>query len=219
MIHPLQLPRTLRGAGGIRLINMPGVRYPDEVLQGPSGTGASRTSPLRKAPPGFISSQNAAELLGITPRSARAMLARRNTRRVMVREPGKAACVYWERLKVQELLETRCPLVRNLPARFCDSAEACYILMIARSTLHRYVKQGALKEYQVRRAFAGGVHREAYYLRAEVRKLEPCAMPPVPALKPHAGNASPGCGKTTSLANPPAYQEKISETGLIDANG
>lgn len=171
MIHPLQLPRTLRGAGGIRLINMPGVRYPDEVLQGPSGTGASRTCPLRKAPPGFISSQNAAELLGITPRSARAMLARRNTRRVMVREPGKAACVYWERLKVQELLETRCPLVRNLPARFCDSAEACYILMIARSTLHRYVKQGALKEYQVRRAFAGGVHREAYYLRAEVRKL------------------------------------------------
>ena len=110
-------------------------------------------------------------MLGITPRSVRAMLARRNAQRVVVREPGKAICTYWARQFVREVMEKRYPLVETLPSRFCGSAEACYILMIARSTLHRYVQQGVLKEHQVRRSHAGGIHREAYYLRAEVSRL------------------------------------------------
>lgn len=171
MLNRPQLPRTLIGAGGARLIDMPGITYPDEVLHGHMRTGRTVGDALLEPPEGWVSSQEAAEMMGITPRSARAFLGRARAQRVRVTLPRRVGCIYWNRLEVLELMNKRKPMLVNIPDKLCNSVEACYILMIARSTLHRYVRQGLLREQQVRHVSAAGVRNEAYYLRSEVKHL------------------------------------------------
>lgn len=99
------------------------------------------------------------------------MLSRRKTRRLLVREPGGALRAYWDIKAVLDVREHRAPLVADVPEKMCSSIEACCILMVARSSLYRYVKQGILREFRVRRHAHGGVRVESYFLRNEVRKL------------------------------------------------
>ena len=171
MLSPRLLPRTLRGVGGIRLIDMPGIRYPDAVLHGPKGSdgvnGRAHTEPPRWG----VSSRQAAEMLGVSPRTARALLNHNKARFQLVAQKGTSACLYWDRRVVQRLVAKRLPLVKKIPDKLCSSREACYILMIARSTLLRYVKMKLLKEYTIRHVTATGVRCVSYYLRADVRKL------------------------------------------------
>ena len=62
-----QLPRTLIGVNGVRLINIPGVYYPPHMLT--EKTQRERHLPviLSKPPAWAISSRQAAEILGCTP--------------------------------------------------------------------------------------------------------------------------------------------------------
>ena len=171
-MKPLRLPRTLLGAGGIRFINLPGVTYPDAVLNGGPEPGSSSAHPLPAPPPGCVSSAEAAAILGVAPRSARAMLTRRKARRFMVRQPGsRSVCAYWLIKDVVQARDTRAPFVEKVPEKLCGSLEACCILLVARSSLYRYVKQGLLHERRVRRRNATGTRIESYFLRSEVRRL------------------------------------------------
>lgn len=171
MLGPHSLPRTLRGVGGIRLINMPGVTYPAEILHGPRGAD-TRSGKAYKHPPVWgMSSRQAAEKLGVSVRTARSLLNRHKARYRLVAQPGKAACMYWETRVVNLLLAKRSPLVRKIPEKLCSACEACCILMVARSSLFRYAKQGLLREYKIRHATNSGVRQLSYYLRADVRKL------------------------------------------------
>ena len=171
MMRPATLPRTLRGVGGIRLIDMPGVKYPENVLHGRKGADSLSGKPYTKPPEWGISSHEAAEMLGVSVRSARALLNRKNTPHRLVERPGKCACMYWDKRVVYRMLAKRMPLVQKIPEKMCSAREACYILAIVRSTLSRYVKQGFLKEYQFRHITPTGVRILSYFLRAEVRKL------------------------------------------------
>lgn len=165
------LPRTLRGIGGIRLIDMPGVIYPDSVLHAAKGTDQASGKPYSSPPSWGITSREAAVMLGISVRSARALLNRSNVNFRLVAPPGSYSRLYWDRRVVERLLTKRMPLVRQVPARLCTAREACCILMIARSTLYRYVKNGVLKEFKVRLATSSGVRVVSYYVRADVRLL------------------------------------------------
>ena len=166
------LPRTLLGAGGVRLIDMPGVIYPASVLHDPPAPGTHRTNPLPSPPADYISTRQVADTLSISPRSARAMLTRRKTPRVVVRAPGQSVTShYWSRKALQDIINERNPLVTSLPERLCCSTEACHILMVSRSTLHRYVQRGLLVEHHVRHASATGIHHETLYRRGQVHAL------------------------------------------------
>ena len=171
MLGPHSLPRTLLGVGGARLIDMPGVRYPESMLHGRRGSDESSGKAYALPPAWGMSSRQAAEALGVSVRTARALLNRHKARYRLVLQRGRPACLYWERGVVKRLLASRMPLVRKIPAKLCSAAEACCILMVARSTLFRYVKQGALQEYKIRYATDSGVRLLSYYLRADVRLL------------------------------------------------
>ena len=171
MLGPHSLPRTLLGVGGARLIDMPGVRYPESMLHGRRGSDESSGKAYALPPAWGMSSRQAAEALGVSVRTARALLNRHKARYRLVLQRGRPACLYWERRVVKRLLASRMPLVRKIPAKLCSAAEACCILMVARSTLFRYVKQGALQEYKIRYATDSGVRLLSHYLRAEVRRL------------------------------------------------
>lgn len=171
LMRPGSLPRTLRGVGGIRLIDMPGVRYPESVIQGRKGADRASGKPHAKAPEWGISTRDAAAMLGISTRSARVMLNRNKAEFHLVEQKGRCACLYWDRRVVDRMLARRMPLVTSIPEKLCTAKEACYILLVARSTLSRYVKQKLLHEYQVRHATRSGVRLQSYFLRAEVKKL------------------------------------------------
>lgn len=171
MLGPRSLPRTLRGVGGVRLIDMPGVKYPDSMLHGPKGSDARSGKPHARPPDWGISTREASELLGITVRATRALLTRHKSDCQLVARPGRCACMYWERKLVDRILAKRMPMVSKVPEKLCSAHEACYILLIGRSSLSRYVKRGLLQEYRFRLATATGVRLLSYYLRSDVRKL------------------------------------------------
>lgn len=171
MLGPRSLPRTLRGVGGVRLIDMPGVKYPDSMLKVAKGADARSGKPHARPPEWGISTREASELLGITVRATRALLTRHQSDCQLVAQPGRSACMYWDRRLVNQMLAKRMPMVSKVPDRLCSANEACYILLIGRSSLSRYVKRGLLNEYRLRHATATGVRLLSYYLRADVRKL------------------------------------------------
>lgn len=171
VMRPLSLPRTLKGVGGIRLINMPGVKYPDKVLYGKKGTDVSTGKPYEVVPPCSVSSKEAASMLGLPLRSARSILNRNRVKCMLVAQAGKTACMYWDRKGVEHLLSLRLPMVQQIPESYCTAKEACCILVVARSSLTRYVQRGWLKEHPLRLLTQSGVRTLSFFLRAEVRML------------------------------------------------
>ena len=169
--RPGTLPRTLRGVGGIRLINMPGVKYPDSVLQGRKGTDRSSGKAHAEAPEWGISTRDAAALLGVSSRSVRVMLNRQKAAYRLVARKGKCPCLYWDRRVVDLMLAKRMPLVTHIPEKLCSAREACLLLLVSRSSLSRYVRRKLLHEYRLRHVTKTGIRLLAYYMRAEVRLL------------------------------------------------
>lgn len=171
VIPSASLPMTLKGVGGVRLINMPGVKYPDSVLSGRKGTVAGSGKPYVSAPDSGICTREAAQILELSVRSTRVLLNRKKVECYLVSEPGRRARMYWNRRMVEHLAARQGPLVQKVPEKLCTAKEACYLLLVARSSLSRYVQRGLLKEYMVRYASKTGVRRLACYMRADVRKL------------------------------------------------
>ena len=171
MLSPRCLPRTLKGVGGARLIDMPGVTYPESVLTGRKGIDQRSGKPHARPPEWGISTREAAEMLGISTRATRALLNRLNSEYRLVACPGGGACMYWDRRVVERELDNRIPLVRKQPEKLCSASEACYILLVARSSLSRYVQRGLLKEHRIRLATPTGVRVLSCFLRSEVRNL------------------------------------------------
>lgn len=171
VIPPASLPMTLKGVGGVRLIDMPGVKYPDSVLSGRRGTVAGSGKPYVSAPDSGIGTREAAHMLELSVRSTRVLLNRKKVECYLVSEPGGRTRMYWNRRMVEGLAARQGPLVRKMPEKLCTAKEACYILLVARSSLSRYVQRGLLKEYSLRYASKTGVRRLSCYMRAEVRKL------------------------------------------------
>lgn len=171
MLAPRSLPRTLRGVGGVRLIDMPGVKYPDSMLKIRKGADARSGKPHAKPPDWGISTQEASKMLGITLRATRALLNRHKSEHHLVAQKGRCACMYWERRVVDGILAKRMPMVTSIPDKLCNANEACFILLIGRSSLTRYVQKGLLREYRLRHVTKTGVRLLSFFLRADVRKL------------------------------------------------
>lgn len=171
MITPNFIPRTLRGVGGVRLYDIPGVIYPKDMLVAPKGTRLANGKPFTEPPSWGITTEEAAKLLSCTPAAARLSLQRRKVRSCRVMEPHAVLRLYWDRREVEDLARERLPIVTRIPAKMMSSDEAVKCLHTSRSTLYRYVRRKLLKEYQVRLMTPAGTRKVSYYLKAEVRKL------------------------------------------------
>ena len=171
MVSSRLLPRTLRGVGGVRLIDMPGVIYPESMIHGRKGTDRASGKPYAMPPPWGISSRQAAEQLGISVRAARSMLNKHKVKYHLVAQRGSPPCMYWDKRVVSRLVAKRAPLVCKIPEKLCSAGEACVILQVSRTSLVRYVQMKLVKEYKMRHVRESGVRVESYYLRAEVRQL------------------------------------------------
>lgn len=171
MVRPNYIPRTLKGVGGIRLYNIPGVIYPEEILK--PGKGLSKeTGHAFKTPPAWgICTHEAASMLNCTPTAVRQALHKRNIRFQIVAENGKPPCIYWSKKQVQAICDKRLPVVTRQPAKMISATEARAILKVGRSTLYRYVHRKLLREIQVRMMTAKGTRKMSFYLKAEVKKL------------------------------------------------
>lgn len=172
MIKPNFIPRTLRGVGGARLIAMPGVYFPPEVITPKPGTNPKngRPFPLDKAW-GFTTVQ-AAKILKIAPSSTRALLHRSGVPFRLVAEPGLAPRYYWRRPCVLELASKRPPVLPSTsPPQLINSRDTRIMLGISRATLYRYEHSGLLRSTTLRVLSARGHRNNSFFIRSEVEKL------------------------------------------------
>ncbi len=171
MVQPNFIPRTLRGVGGVRLIDLPGVVYPPEMLRVREGRDRSNGQPYTEKPAWGISTREAAAMLRCSESAARISLHKKRVRCHMVREPGGSMGLFWDRRQVEKLAGARLPIIESVPGKFVDSSTAAEMLHVGRSSLYRYSKKKWLHPHRLRVLTPSGLRIHVYYRRDEVIKL------------------------------------------------
>lgn len=172
MVKPHFIPRTLKGVGGVRLFDLPGVVYPKEMLITKVGLNHKSGRPYKEIPLNWgITTNEAAAILRCTPASARTWLHRRKVPFRIVGEAGQSLRLFWRKDRVQALAKERLPVLQRQSEELVDATEAQRILGIGRSTLYRYEMRGQLSVTKVRKPSPRGLRPCSYYKRAEVEQL------------------------------------------------
>lgn len=171
MVRPNFIPRTLRGVGGIRLFDLPGVVYPKEMLVVKPGFNRKDGRPYPYVPGWGLTSREAAALLGSTPSATRTWLHRRKVPYRIVGVEGQSLRMYWRKDRVLALARERNPIARQCPDTLILTDEARSILNVGRSTLMRYEQKGRLRVVRMRAPSNKGLRLHSFYERAEVEQL------------------------------------------------
>lgn len=171
MVRPNYIPRTLRGVGGVRLFNIPGVIYPKEILTTKPGFNRKDGRPYRYVPGWGLTSREAAAILGSTPSASRTWLHRRKVPFRIVGEEGQSLRMYWRKDRVLALARERRPIAQKCPESLISTEEACSILSVGRSTLMRYEQKGRLRVRRMRAPSNKGLRLHSFYERTEVEQL------------------------------------------------
>lgn len=166
-----RLPRTLKGLGGARLIDLPGVRHPESALVAPEGRVPETGAAYTQVPPWGMSTQQASRLLGNGVAAARRLLHRHKVPFRVVAVPGSPCACYWKRQEVMRLARQRGLILVRQPAKMVDTEQAMQMLGVGRTTLGRYVQAGRLRQVKARLLTPRGLKSKCYFLRAEVRTL------------------------------------------------
>lgn len=173
MIKPNFIPRTLKGVGGVRLFDIPGVIYPTEILRTRVGMDRKNGKPYDTVPSWGISTREASELLKCSLSATRACLYKNKVTYRLVAEPGNVPRLYWKKSQVEQVALNRLPVVKesSTDEKLVSSQEALKILQVGRSSLYRYAKAGRIHEIQVRQRSEKGLRRKSYFLKAEINRL------------------------------------------------
>ena len=171
MVQPNFIPRTLRGVGGVRLIDLPGVNYPPEMLRVRAGHDRSSGRPYTEKPDWGISTREAAQMLACSESAARIAMHKKRIRCRLVREPGSPVRLFWNRKQVEKLVAQRLPIVESVPAKLVDSETAVTLLRVGRSSLYRYSERKWLHPIRLRVQTPLGPRIHLYYRRGELTKL------------------------------------------------
>lgn len=171
MVRHHDIPRTLRGVGGIRLIDHPGVHYPQHILNAPPGMNKRTGLPYELPPEGSISTAEAARLLGISISTARGLLHRRGVNFCIVKHSSGQLRVYWRRSDILDYEGSLPPLREAIPPGMVETREALQLLGVGRSSLYRYVRSRKLQQFRFRINSGRGLRVKLLYHRAEVRRL------------------------------------------------
>lgn len=167
-----EIPRSLIGAGGVKLFDIPGVIYPPEMLaHAPKPEEDPPCELLTRPPLWGMTTAEVARQLGCTVGAARMRLQRCGVERAKVRNNKGIIRSYWRREQVRKLLSHPTEQVEAMPSCYLTATAAAHLLQISRSTLSRYEKHGKLKSVRV--MFCTGEYKcvKSYYLRSEVRRL------------------------------------------------
>ena len=168
-----RIPRSLIGVGGVKLYDIPGVIYPQEMLvqSAPPDKEEKEEEILTRPPLWGIPTEEVARQLGCTVSAARMRMKRNGVERVKVRNSKGILLSYWRREQVRKLCTNTTELVESMPSSYLTAAATAHLLQISRSSLSRYEKLGKLKSIRV--MFRTGEYKciKSYYLRSEVRRL------------------------------------------------
>lgn len=162
---PARLPMR-RLADGRLYVDVPGVLHCVQVPQVPRVC-------VPRAPRGWVSSREAAVLLGVSVRAARKRLLDAGVRCVLAGK-GRVRQLFWQSAGVRVSAGRVAPLVDCLPRGWCCAQEACLLLGCSRSTLHRWGVKGWLQVRFVRLRKSGvapWTPRTAIFRRSQVEGL------------------------------------------------
>lgn len=172
MLRPNVISRTLKGVGGKRYWDVPGVVYPQKVLKVPPGYNPRDGKPYTEAPNWGISTRQAALLLSCSTAAARHRLHLGKIPFRVVMDGKSPMQIYWQRRAVEKLAQKNRPLMVRLSPKLITSEEALALLGRGRSSLHRYCLRGKLHTIRVRKETSAGVRCRNYYIRSEVMKFK-----------------------------------------------
>lgn len=170
-IQPNVLLRTKIGLGGIRLLDYPGITYPDSVLKAAPGMHPQTGKPYSRPPANTVSSSQAAAMLGSSIPCARMRLHRNKVRFYFVQVGTSHTTLYWSRRKVQELVDLAAKKARNAPRGMVTWRQALEILPCKRSSLQRHVKNGRVRTRWLRMPTVSGIQTVRFYNVADLKKL------------------------------------------------
>ena len=165
------IPRK-RGADGRLYIDVPGVVHGFEGLPSEKA-GESRSCPLLRAPKGWLSTSEAALVLGVSTRAVALLLLRNRVRCVWARHRKGMPVRYWASGGVRRVAKSQISIEDGMPAGWCCAFEACMILGVGRTNLWRCEQNGLIASKKVRvRAASGRGRVISAYCRAHVRGLK-----------------------------------------------
>lgn len=120
-------------------------------------------------PDGYVSTRQAAEILGLNVRTARNVMHKARVKSVRVRE---VLSKYWLRRSVACLAARRARAVqlKDIPAGLCPAVEAMGILGLSRSGLEGLERKG-LRAQKIKCVINGEIRELSFYERAKVREL------------------------------------------------
>lgn len=162
---------TRRGLGGMKLFNIPGVVYPQSVLEAQPGMHPRTGCPYSKPPPNTLSTGAVAMRLGIRASSARSFLHRHKVRFYIVQYGSSPRMKYWSRHQVQRLLAKMPQQSEKRPRGTLTLRQAMEQLPCTRSTLQRHTANGRVRVVVRRQATPYGMRAVFYYNAADVKRL------------------------------------------------
>lgn len=166
------IPRTLIGVGGIRLINLPGVRYPEAVLKSTPGMDKRTGKPYRRPPNGAITTRRAAQLMQRSLSSTYNYLKKKHVKSYNVLMSDKKVRIYWDYAEIMQLEQQLPKTELHVPKELVQAKDALMILGIVRSTLYRYVISGKIREIKRRIMTTRGYRHQSLFLKSEIMKLK-----------------------------------------------
>lgn len=170
-IQPNVLLRTKIGLGGIRLLDYPGITYPDSVLKAAPGMHPQTGKPYSRPPANTVSSAQAAAMLGSCISAARMRLHRHKVRFYFVQQGTSHTKLYWSRRKVQALVDSAAKKAHAAPRGMVRWRQAVEMLPCTRSSLQRHVKKGRVRIRRLRMPTVSGMQPVCFYNVADLRKL------------------------------------------------
>jgi len=172
MVKQNCIPRTLKGIGGKRYFDVPGVIYPKDILKAQPGLCRKSGRPYTDIPSWGITTYEAARLLSCSASAARLMLRRKKITFRIVKRDGSSNITYWKKDRVEKLADLKPPIV---PAEevegLLSTQQAAKILRIGRSTIQRAMKAGKLHSVIVRIDSAQGLRKRCYLRKSEIQKI------------------------------------------------
>lgn len=171
MPHTNHIPRTLIGKGGIKLINLPGVIYPESILNISPGSDKRTGKAYAKAPSWGITTREAMRLLHCSAPAVRRKLGANKVKFHRVRRPDGPPEIYWNRKQVENIASNSAPIVKTPPVKLLNTEDAIALLGLARSALYRYTRKGKLHVTVARIMTPRGLRNRCFYRRSEILAL------------------------------------------------
>lgn len=168
---PNTLLKTRIGLGGVRLLDHPGITYPESILKAAPGMHPQTGKPYSKPPAHTISSAQAAALLGTCVSSARMRLHHHKVRFYYVRQGYSPVTAYWSRRKVQELVDKAAREAHDAPRGMVGWRQALEMLPCSRASLQRHAMLGRVRVRRLRMQTASGKQTVCFYSVADLKRL------------------------------------------------